>query len=154
MSEPLLIERGPLLNFSGGGFWAIHPHRLELFWYATVEHRFQAMKTLFLAEQPRQSPSWEHDQIAMAINARTAKERGRFIVINVEPWDHFAPRAMLEALVLKFLQNTDTFLMLRETGDRPLVEHRADPTWGDNLDGTGKNLMGLALMYVRERLCR
>ena len=155
MSEPLLISRGPLLNFSGGGFWAPHPHRLELVYYRAVEYRFQAMKSLYMArwsEGERTSPDQVHDEIVSAADCFAAKRMGSSIPLDVMRWDQHSPRYMLEAMLLKFTQNPDTLQFLLDTGDRSIVEHRPDPVWGDNMDGSGRNLVGLALEHVRDKL--
>lgn len=160
MSKPLLIERGPLLNFSGGGFWAPHPHRLELVWHPSAEYRFQAMKSCYLIiggslADPLHDPETAYDHVMRARDSAEAKRAGRQLPrVDICAWTHCSPRHMLEALLFKFTQNSGTRRELGATGDRPLVEHRRDPIWGDNLDGTGKNLMGLALMHIREVLCR
>jgi ribA/ribD-fused uncharacterized protein len=150
VSGPLLIERGILLNFSSHGFWAPHSFRLELVWHPTNEHYFQAGKSLFI----------EHDQEYAYdfINGRDtpdiAKRAGRHLPgVDISKWDDYAPRRMLDGLTYKFTQNPNALQALRETGDRRIVEHRPDPVWGDNIDGSGKNLMGLALEHVREKLC-
>lgn len=46
--------------------------------------------------------------------------------------------------------------ILRSTDDAYLLEHNEvvgrDDTWSDNFDGTGQNLLGIALMNLREKL--
>lgn len=155
MSDPLLIERGPLLNFSGGGFWAPHLYKLELVYYRQVEYWFQAGKVMFIERDSNELKSELFESIAYASNCYAAKNAGRVLrPFDSFGWDEYAPRHMLEGLVYKFTQNPVALRHLLETGDRSLVEHRPDPIWGDNLDGTGRNLMGLALEHVREKLCR
>jgi N-glycosidase YbiA len=152
VTEPLLIERGILLNFSRHGFWAVHPFRLELVWYPTNEHYFQAGKSLCVTTGD-ENRVIAHDLVVTASGPGEAKGVGRELSIDLCLWDNrFAPRRMLEGLMFKFTQNPDALQALLSTGDRPLVEHRRDPTWGDNMDGTGRNLMGLGLMYVRKQL--
>jgi ribA/ribD-fused uncharacterized protein len=152
VSEPLLIERGILLNFSRHGFWAPHPFRLELVFYKTVEHHFQAGKSLCYRGEGR--ADLLHDLIVELEFPWEAKRAGRNMTIDIKRWsDVVAPRRMLEGLLYKFSQNEDALSALSGTKDSPLVEHRPDPIWGDNMDGTGSNLMGLALEHVRSRLC-
>lgn len=81
-----------------------------------------------------------------------------------EHWSKVRYSVMCDVLMEKFTQNHDMATELLATGDRVIVE--ASPTdtiWGigmdvdhpDILDSTcwrGLNLLGNALMYVRERL--
>lgn len=146
----LLIRGGILLNFSPHGFWGMHPFRLELVWYPTNEHFFQSGKSLC-----SNRGATVHEMVMEYADPGGAKSAGRNpgIGLDVERWNNvIAPRRMLEGLVLKFTQNDEAREALFATGLRPLIEHRPDPIWGDNMDGSGKNLMGIGLMYVRDKL--
>ena len=60
---------------------------------------------------------------------------------------------MVKALQAKFTQHEQLKKLLLSTGDRKIVENTTfDYDWGCGKDGTGKNLLGLALMEVRGQL--
>jgi hypothetical protein len=62
---------------------------------------------------------------------------------------------MLIAVRAKFSQHEYLTRLLLSTGDKYLIEHTEnDDYWADNLDGTGKNMLGKILMLVREELRR
>ena len=76
--------------------------------------------------------------------------RDRSIPIS-QNWEQVKELVMKEALLAKFRQNLDIKRKLIETGDALLVEHRkADKYWGDGGDGSGKNRLGVTLMFVRK----
>ncbi len=50
------------------------------------------------------------------------------------------------------VQGPDLRLMLMQTGHADIVFSDPDTTWGDGQIGQGQNLLGNALMDVRERL--
>ena len=60
---------------------------------------------------------------------------------------------MLCALRAKFSQHDHLRQLLVSTGSSVLVEHTADDRyWGDGLDGSGLNQLGVLLMLVRDEL--
>jgi ribA/ribD-fused uncharacterized protein len=62
-------------------------------------------------------------------------------------------RAMQNALLLKYTQNSYLKWILKCTGSATLVEHTdKDGYWGDNFDGTGENMLGKCLMSLRSQL--
>ena len=62
---------------------------------------------------------------------------------------------MKKSLFYKFTQNDDLKKLLLSTGNSTLIEHtKNDSYWGDNLDGTGKNMLGTLLMETRELLSK
>lgn len=62
---------------------------------------------------------------------------------------------MREVVLAKFEQNEVIRKILLETGDALLIEHtHRDRYWGDGGDGSGKNMLGIILMSVREELRR
>lgn len=153
LSEDLLIERGPLLNFWVSPIVMQHPHTLEMVTYKGVEWRFQAMKSTCLGTNQlfgHSNAQVIHDAIANAPQASEAKARGKQASISVPNWNQRALAEMFAAVFAKFSQHEDLRRQLVETGDRRLVEHRPDPVWGDNMDGSGQNLHGRVLMAVRE----
>ena len=60
---------------------------------------------------------------------------------------------MLTCLRWKFEQNGKLRGELLATGEAKLIEHtRNDKYWADAGDGSGKNMLGILLMKVREEL--
>jgi predicted NAD-dependent protein-ADP-ribosyltransferase YbiA (DUF1768 family) len=58
---------------------------------------------------------------------------------------------MEKVLRLKYEQHPDIKRNLITSGLRPLIEHTTSDTfWGDNGDGSGKNMLGILLMKLRK----
>lgn len=112
--------------------------------YPTVEHAFQATKTLDLAEK-------------LAISNLTtpgqAKKAGKNVELRSD-WEQVKLQVMLDLLRLKF-QNSTYKQLLLDTGDQELVEGN---TWGDTFWGVcqdvGENNLGKLLMKVREECAK
>ena len=110
--------------------------------YSTVEHAFQALK----------SHDSEHRAfVRVASRPGEAKRRGRAARLR-DDWEEVKYPIMVALLYLKFqdavLQNE-----LLATEDAMIVENAAawdDCVWGIGRGGTGKNLLGKALMEVRD----
>lgn len=116
--------------------------------FPTVEHLFQAAKTVSLVER---------EKIAAATTPGQAKRLGRNVIL-CDNWEEIKDDVMLNALRLKF-----AILPLREkllaTGNEELVEGN---TWHDNIWGNcscdrckkieGQNKLGKLLMQVREEI--
>jgi ribA/ribD-fused uncharacterized protein len=147
-TNALLIERGKLLNFHFAPMILPHPITGEDCEYNTVEHRFQAMKGLFCADDQKEWHDWVNDPSPPAI----VKNRGRQLDIDVDLWNLSSFYVMLEAQLGKFSQNKNLRQCLLDTGEDKIIEHRPDRIWGDNMDGTGQNLCGKSLMLVRSIL--
>lgn len=152
MSDTLHVEPY-LLNFQRAPFKMRYPvvdtPMAFDFEYTCVEKRFQGMKALFLTSDH----DWceIHDWIAdPEIKPSASKFRGSQIEISSELWDHASFGVMLEAHMSRFFQHEESRQRLLSTGDKFLVEHRKDPVWGDNLDGSGRNLCGKSLIIVRD----
>lgn len=111
--------------------------------YKTVEHAFQAMKTL--------DPTMR-GMIRNAPTPADAKRMGRAAVLRPE-WDEIRNDVMLDLLRLKFRPQSGLADCLVSTGDEELVEGN---TWGDTYwgvcNGRGENWLGVLLMMVREEL--
>lgn len=70
-------------------------------------------------------------------------------------WDELRNEAMRAAVWAKFTQHGPLRNLLLSTGSAKLVEHtRNDDYWADGGDGNGKNMLGVILMEVRERIRR
>jgi N-glycosidase YbiA len=113
--------------------------------YPTSEHYFQACKMVNTEDHEKmraiQSPN------AVAQEGRKRKYR---IYSN---WDNMRDDVMREALYAKFTQHEHLAIALKATGTSQLVEHTAnDSYWADGGDGTGKNMLGILLMELRDKL--
>ena len=111
--------------------------------YPTVEHAFQAAKSLIRQER---------HAIAQARSSGQAKRMGR--KLNIRPdWGEVKVDIMLKLVRLKFAQ-PDLKAQLLATGDAELIEGN---TWNDTFwgvcQGEGQNQLGKILMKVREE-CR
>ncbi|GAB1096669.1 NADAR family protein [Shewanella algae] len=105
------------------------------------------------------------ERILLATNPGAAKAIGREVVgFNQEVWDERRFEIVLNANLAKFAQHTELKSFLLNTGNRILVEASpVDKVWGIGLAQDhpeseiprrwkGLNLLGFALMEVRDRL--
>jgi ribA/ribD-fused uncharacterized protein len=110
--------------------------------YASVEHAYQASKTL---------DDQERDQIKRA-SVRDAKRLGRKVKLRSD-FDHQKLNIMEDLLRQKFAKDSEFAELLLLTGDEKLVEGN---TWGDVFwgvcDGKGENHLGSLLMKIRDEL--
>jgi ribA/ribD-fused uncharacterized protein len=111
--------------------------------YPSVEHAFQAAKTLDRNGRFR---------IRMALTPSEAKRRGRSVVLRAD-WEEVKVEVMYGLLRQKFRHGTPLAKLLLDTGDALLVEGN---DWGDYFwgvcNGRGWNHLGKLLMRVREEL--
>lgn len=109
----------------------------------TVEHAYQAMKTLTIKDQ-----LW----IEGSNTPGQAKYRGRNILIRPD-WDVVKLDVMNALIMQKFTNKQNAHLkeMLIATGDEQIIEGN---TWGDTFwgvsNGVGENHLGEILMWTRE----
>ena len=107
--------------------------------YRSSEAMFQAYKTLDL----------ESRKAFSRVDASAAKKMGRRLVLRSD-WEDVKVSVMLQAVLLKFLQNKELEKKLLDTGDAYLEEGN---TWRDQFwgvcNGIGKNMLGRILMEVR-----
>jgi N-glycosidase YbiA len=152
-NQILLTGNHPLLNFYWESFCAPHPLTGKPVEWPTVEHYFQACKVLALKKHDWHMRCGLVVAILESPTPRDAKAQGRGLSpLDVSLWDRIAFMCMLQGQLAKFNWNEDLANKLLATGSATLVEHRPDPIWGDNIDGTGKNLCGKSLMQVRRIL--
>lgn len=122
-------------------FWPCHL-TYEDFDYRSVEHAYQAAKTL--------DPEWRK-MIRETLNAGYAKTMGAKAPRR-ESWDDIKLEIMRDLVWRKFF-DWDLRKMLLATGDQELIEGN---TWGDTFwgvcNGVGENNLGLILMNIRERI--
>ena len=144
MSEPIFFwkqkdEFGAFSNFF------LFPILIDGKSWPTVEHYFQAMKTL--DEGVRES-------IRLARTPGQSKKMGRLVDLRSD-WEAEKFEVMLKALRVKFSQEPLKGLLL-STGERAIYEDSPyDKIWGTGelgQVGTGQNLLGKALMEVRNEL--
>lgn len=111
--------------------------------WPTVEHAYQAMKTL---------DAGEREIIRSAPDAGVAKARGRGISERAG-WKEMRVDVMKRLLMAKFNQHAELRNMLLATDNEPLVH---SCPWGDCFwgvcRGEGKNVMGVLLMEIREAI--
>lgn len=138
------FSSGPFSSFSTR--WPIvvdHPrkegYRLRV---PTREHLFQALKTTDIRE---------FTHVMRAPDPRAAKKRGRKVTLRPD-WENVKYGIMLAIVRAQVRRHSKLRGLLLATGDREIIEHRPDPEWGDNMDGTGKNLLGKCWMQVRDEL--
>lgn len=113
--------------------------------WPSVEHYFQAMKS---TSEPDQ------EQIRFAASPGLAKSLGRKTAVRSD-WESVKFEVMIKALRVKFAKPYLREILLK-TGERPIYEDSpSDRIWGTGVlkgMGTGKNLLGIALMQVRQEL--
>lgn len=110
--------------------------------YPTVEHAYQASKTIFDGERAR---------ILEVATPGEAKRRGRYVTLRPD-WDKHKVNVMYELLRQKF-HVISLAHQLAATGDEELIEGNdwRDSYWGV-YRGEGKNVLGKLLMKVREEV--
>lgn len=128
---------GCFSNFSPHGFMLD-----DLYWY-TSEHYFQAQKfvdtshleQIRLVKTPKDA-------------ARMGRERNRPLR---QDWEQVKDGIMQKAVLRKFETHADIREILVSTGNEEIVENSPiDYYWGCGADGSGKNMLGIILMEVRE----
>lgn len=127
--------------------------------YATAEHYMMAQKAKLFADE-------EHfAKIIASIHPNEAKKFGRLVKnYDAAIWEQHRFEIVVEGNIAKFSQHEDLKNYLLGTGERVLVEASpVDQIWGTGLaEGhananrpekwQGLNLLGFALMQVRQRL--
>ena len=116
----------------------------EIYTAKTVEHAFQAAKTL-LYDNPMAI------RILTAETPGKAKKLGRHCRLHPD-WEEVKDRVMLD-LVRKKFQDPELAQKLIATGDEELIEGN---WWGDRYwcvcEGQGQNKLGNILMKIRKEL--
>lgn len=127
--------------------------------YPTAEHWMMAEKARLFRDPQTMSAILE------ATDPKTVKALGRGVKhFDAQRWDERKLGIVIHGNYEKFRQNADLRAFLSSTGDRVLVEASpVDPIWGiglaaddeaarDPFRWRGANLLGFALMHVRDRL--
>lgn len=117
--------------------------------YTNTEAAWQAQKTLDVKERNK----FTHEAPSVA------KRHGRCVDLRPD-WEDVKYQLMVDVCYAKFTQNTELGNVLLETGDEEIIENTTG--WHDNIWGNcecskcvnkvGKNLLGKALMEVRDML--
>lgn len=132
-------EYGSFSNF------APYPIEVDGKVWPTAEHYFQAQK--FVGTEHEEALRLEPSPMVVARMGRDRKKPLR------PDWEAVKDDLMRKAVMAKFTQHADLRAQLLGTGDAQIVEHTTnDSYWGDGGDGSGKNMLGIILMNVRERL--
>lgn len=118
------------------------PVYLDNFLYPTVEHAFQASKTLIVEQRTN---------IAMCKSPVSAKHLGKKVTLRHD-WEMIKLHIMLDLLRQKF-QEPKMKAALLATGQEELIEGNwwNDTFWGV-CKGVGQNHLGKLLMKVRSEL--
>ncbi|WP_071188768.1 NADAR family protein [Trichormus sp. NMC-1] len=132
-------EYGCFSNFSPHGF------TLDDLYWTTSEHYFQAQKFI---------GTHHSEQIRLVKTpkdaARMGRQRNRPLRSD---WEQVKDDIMRKALLCKFSSHSDIREILLSTGNQELVENSPiDYYWGCGSDGSGKNMLGIILMEIRELL--
>lgn len=167
--EWIFFYGGPFSNFAESPFTIVHPQP----WrgdgtgnlgadyeasYATVEHFFQACKA---------RAGYDHEKIRLANGPGMAKALGNqrqsfapdcfHLPLLREDWEEVKYEIMVAGCRAKFTGHPTFMKTLLDTGDCLIAEDSPqDFIWGirDGHGGfTGENLLGKALMQVREEIC-
>lgn len=113
--------------------------------WKTTEHYFQAQKFA--------GTKWETKVRNTGRAAEAAKMGRRKDLPLRRDWESVKDSIMKEALIAKFNQHNDLKSKLLSTGDAKLIEHTEnDSYWADGGNGSGKNMLGILLMEIREEL--
>lgn len=132
-------EYGEFSNF------AAFPIELDGRTWPTSEHYFQALK--FLDKTHQEAIRRESSPMKAARMGRDRKRPLR------KDWESVKDEVMRKAVRAKFTQHEDLRSLLIGTGTARLVEHTTnDAYWGDGGDGSGRNMLGLILMKLRDEL--
>ncbi|MFD0725296.1 NADAR family protein [Lysobacter brunescens] len=139
--------------------WYPSPFTVDGVRYATAEHWMMAGKARLFGDESALAKVLAND------DPGAAKAAGRGVRhFDEARWSAHRFDLVVEGNLAKFSQHPDLRRFLLSTGDRVLVEASpVDPIWGIGLAAadpratepaqwTGLNLLGFALMVVRERL--
>lgn len=126
-------------NFAHYGF------ELDEKWWMTSEHYFQAQKFY----------GTEYVEIIRLLdNPMKAAKMGRNRNLPIrEDWEEVKDDVMRKAVYAKFSQNIELKNILLDTDSEYIVENTSnDYYWGCGTNGSGKNMLGIILMEIRDKL--
>ena len=114
--------------------------------YLSAEHAYQAMKC---------GTAEAKLKISRMLTPLEAKCAGNKVPLNRNWWTDYRKQAMRIVVRAKFTQNLELAKRLLETGNKKLVEDSlTNYFWGVGRDESGKNVLGLLLMEIREDIRR
>jgi len=122
-----------------------HPVVIDGAEWRTSEHYFQAMKFLDRKLQTKAREIISPMKVALF---------GRDRSLPLRPdWDEVKDDVMRKVVFQKVIQNQEMFDTLLSTNDAEIIEHtKNDAYWADGGDGSGRNMLGIILMEVRDEL--
>lgn len=125
--------------------FAQYPIRLKGKTWPTSEHYFQAQKFEDINYQRK---------ILRASSPMKAAELGRSRKVKIKRnWEKIKDNVMYDAVLAKFSQYSELAELLLSTEGLLLIEHaKNDSYWGDGGNGSGKNMLGIILMKVRDQI--
>ena len=130
-----------------GCFSNFSPHwiKLEGQSWPTTEHYFQAQKFVGTPHE---------EAIRGAKSPKQAAQMGRDRKRPLRAdWEGVKDDVMRRAVKAKFEQHPEIRQVLLGTGDAEIIENApGDYYWGCGTKGTGKNMLGIILVEVREQL--
>ena len=155
MNTPQVIDKFES-NYSFLSNFAPSQIRLQLLgrtWvFATGEHAFQVAKVAVSDLSDESKLLWV-EKMAANTEPEDAKHMGRSISIDKAQWSRISYITMRRVQELKYEQNSDLRANLLATESATLIEGN---TWNDTLwgqvNGKGKNQLGIILMDLRKRL--
>lgn len=132
-------EHGYMSNFSR------HAITIDNKTYMTTEHYFQSKKAEGSAYEKK---------IANASTPSESARLGRSRDFELrKDWEQIKDDVMRKAVLAKFEQHADIREKLLNTGKATLIENTTtDYYWGAGNDGSGKNMLGIILMEIRNKL--
>lgn len=142
------MENNSINSFSGSHAFLSNFESAPIFYdglyYPTVEHAYQAAKTLNMTERK--------ETFTGECTPKQAKRRGRQVILRSD-WENVKVPIMYELLLLKFTTYPELAQKLLQTYPAVLIEgnYWKDTFWGV-CDGVGANMLGKLLMKVRDTL--
>lgn len=132
---------GAFSNFSR------HPIKIGKKTFATTEHYFQSQKFV-------NTDIKHYNDIVNANKPSIAASLGRDRSKPLrKDWESVKDSVMYDALYAKFTQYPELKELLLSTKDAKIVENTSDDYyWGCGSDKSGKNMLGILLMRLREVL--
>ena len=112
------------------------------------QKEFPYSEAAFMAYKSPENPEYV-EGLTQVNSPGVAKSMGRKVNLRKD-WEQVKYDCMIETLRDKVKSNPPIKADIEETGIKPIYEHtKNDKIWGDNLDRTGRNLLGKAWNQIR-----